>query len=599
MSAPPDYYSPPNAPRRPMPSLPLPPGAHEASFPGVTPPVPARIPPDFAEQRYSSYSRPTLSPTSSSQGPSEFGGGYAQSAGHSSTSGSASRRPLPTQPPSGLPSHPNLTSTSSGSIRRSLPTPPAMTSSQSTPLPPPRPSGRQLPTLPPVPPTRTPSGTYAYERTTSPPPAPPARPLPQTDTTVPAVPSVSRHTSQRLYDPRMYDSPMSLTDSPSSSTYFYSDGLSRNTSTYDSSTSSHAYAAYSTETGATSIPSRGSIYDAYISADKIDKIDEVEGTSTNLTLRPPSRQPARSPSPAGYDSNDGRRTPTAANWTVELEPPNLDHLAIGGRQRTTSTSTIGAVDANLPVTPRSAPRPTLQHQRSLMDVQSDLNFPVPQLSLPETSTSSSLVASQSGHSTPYGSEASSAPRGQATPMPFPEARERPSRTSSLHPSITSSERPLSSNLSPSWNDQANPPSSWVQTKLQIHRSQLEDQYLDDEGSGRQPSAYDEVDDYEEEEEEEGEVNEIRFFQPAFLSEAALQLRYRVERSRQMKAGIAWVGSFTGRDIVVSSCCAEISCSRSEHHPKLSARLHARFAIGSSSSARGRAVTASPAVVRRG
>jgi RHO1 GDP-GTP exchange protein 1/2 len=123
----------------------------------------------------------------------------------------------------------------------------------------------------------------------------------------------------------------------------------------------------------------------------------------------------------------------------------------------------------------------------------------------------------------------------------------------MHPSITSSDRPISSVLSPSWDNQPHPPSSWVQTKLQIHRSQLEDQYMDDDGSIRRPSAYEEdiLDDYEEEEEEEAEVNEIRFFQPAFLSEAALQLRYRVERSRQMKAGIAWVGSFTGRDIVVS------------------------------------------------
>jgi hypothetical protein len=65
--------------------------------------------------------------------------------------------------------------------------------------------------------------------------------------------------------------------------------------------------------------------------------------------------------------------------------------------------------------------------------------------------------------------------------------------------------------------------------------------------------------YEEEEEEEVEVNEIRFFQPAYLSEAALQLRDRVERSRQTKAGIAWVGAFTGRDIVVS---------REERHPSV-------------------------------
>jgi hypothetical protein len=38
---------------------------------------------------------------------------------------------------------------------------------------------------------------------------------------------------------------------------------------------------------------------------------------------------------------------------------------------------------------------------------------------------------------------------------------------------------------------------------------------------------------EEEDEDVEEVNEIRFFQPSFLSEAALQLRDRVQRSRQM------------------------------------------------------------------
>lgn len=368
------------------------------------------------------------------------------------------------------------------------------------------------------------------------------------------IPAVSRQASQRYNEQILSDSPAALSNTPSSSDYGHSNGPPRNTSTYDSSTSSHVQDAYSTETGATSVPSRESIYDAYIDP---DKLDEVEDTGTNITLRPPSRGPARSTSPAGQDWNDGRRTPTASNWTLELEPPNLAHLDIGVRQRTTSSSTIGAVDAGLPVTPTFAPQPTLQHQRSFVDGSSNASFAVPQLSLPGASTSSSLATSQSGRSTPYNGEAAPIVSTRGTPVPFPEARERAprrrnSRTSSMHPSITSSERPLSSVLSPSWNDQPNPPSSWVQTKLQIHRSQLEDQYFDDEGSVRRPSAYEEdiLDEYEDEDEEEAEVNEIKFFQPAFLSEGALQLRYRVERSRQMKAGIAWVGSFTGRDIVV-------------------------------------------------
>ncbi len=59
-------------------------------------------------------------------------------------------------------------------------------------------------------------------------------------------------------------------------------------------------------------------------------------------------------------------------------------------------------------------------------------------------------------------------------------------------------------------------------------------------------------DWGEEEEEVGEeeVDEKTFFQPAYLSETALRLRDEVGRGRHMKAGIAWVGSFTGRDLVV-------------------------------------------------
>jgi hypothetical protein len=111
-----------------------------------------------------------------------------------------------------------------------------------------------------------------------------------------------------------------------------------------------------------------------------------------------------------------------------------------------------------------------------------------------------------------------------------------------------------SRVAPSWNEQSQAPSSWVQQKLQIHHSHADEDYEEEDESYRRTSGYDEdlLDDYDDEDGEEGEeVNEIRFFQPSFLSEAALQLRDRVERRRQMKAGIAWVGSFTGRDILVS------------------------------------------------
>lgn len=87
-------------------------------------------------------------------------------------------------------------------------------------------------------------------------------------------------------------------------------------------------------------------------------------------------------------------------------------------------------------------------------------------------------------------------------------------------------------LSSSWQTQQHPPASWVQAKLQIHQGgEQEEEELEDEW-------------------DEQEVEEIHFFQPALLSEAAVQLRDRVERGRHLKGGIAWVGSFTGRDLVV-------------------------------------------------
>jgi hypothetical protein len=94
-----------------------------------------------------------------------------------------------------------------------------------------------------------------------------------------------------------------------------------------------------------------------------------------------------------------------------------------------------------------------------------------------------------------------------------------------------SDRRRSSELDPSWNSQAQPPAQWVERKLQIHQSH-DDESIEDEW-------------------EEQEVEEIHFFQPALLSEAAVQLRDRVERRRHLKGGIAWQGSFTGKDIVVS------------------------------------------------
>lgn len=167
------------------------------------------------------------------------------------------------------------------------------------------------------------------------------------------------------------------------------------------------------------------------------------------------------------------------------------------------------------------------------------------------------TSSASGHSINTHSDASS---GQRTPFPEPHPnvpRRHISNTSSLQPqSLSSFNSRVSNEVSPSWAEQSRPPAQWVERKLQIHdlhRSEVD-------GESRPPgdNEYEDEDgDWGEEEEEEPEVNEIRFFQPAFLSEAALQLKYRVQRRRQTKAGIAWVGAFTGRDIVVCSRQCEV------------------------------------------
>ncbi|KIR59038.1 hypothetical protein I314_05022 [Cryptococcus bacillisporus CA1873] len=127
-----------------------------------------------------------------------------------------------------------------------------------------------------------------------------------------------------------------------------------------------------------------------------------------------------------------------------------------------------------------------------------------------------------------------------------------SSTSSLNPrSITSHNTGRTSfDLSPSWAHQAQTPSPWVERKLQIHQSHRHHSLADSFEHEQGPSGWEE-EEWEEDEDEEIDVDEGQFFQPAFLSEMALQLRDKVERQRHIKAGIAWVGSFTGKDIVTT------------------------------------------------
>lgn len=92
---------------------------------------------------------------------------------------------------------------------------------------------------------------------------------------------------------------------------------------------------------------------------------------------------------------------------------------------------------------------------------------------------------------------------------------------------------------------------WVQTKLLLHQTQGSSNYdeYDPYGDGEYDDEYE--DSVRDEDEADEEVNEIRFFNPSFLSETAVQLRDRVERGHHVKGGITWVGTFTGRDLVVS------------------------------------------------
>jgi hypothetical protein len=63
---------------------------------------------------------------------------------------------------------------------------------------------------------------------------------------------------------------------------------------------------------------------------------------------------------------------------------------------------------------------------------------------------------------------------------------------------------------------------------------------------------------------------------------AVQVKDKVAKGRHTKAGIAWVGSFTGRDVIVSS--QTIHCPITEpldKHSRAPAIVYARQPSGSS------------------
>ena len=563
----------------------LPPGAMAANVPGVPPPVTQRMTLNAQADEAGQHAGAAESRAGGS-GMGEFTGGRSNHGSHSS-----STQPYPTNdhPSQGSTVPPSTYQTPAASAslggRRRLPTPPSRPGLASSsvqrpseaPLPPPRPSGRALPAIPPSVPTNT-HGSSDTPRTSpnTNDAIPAAEPSVDRQTPVPvppqraAVPPMNRTPSDRVEASRraqIYESPQSLIPYGSAPGYMdgrHDAGPSRSAHSHKISdtTSDHSYynqsstagrgtGACSTETGPTSMTSSSQDHGSWHPPG--DSLDEVEGTGTNITLRPPSRGQNKTPH---VDSLDGRRTPTTPR-----ETSSQGHLTLGQHRQTISSSTTGPIDADLPATPTFAPAPDLRQQRSFLKDSSKvagLVFPVPRLALPGSVSSAGTSRPNSTSGASFNSDVSG-PSPSHVRNTSSETRQGgphryPSQTSSIHPSLASSDQRRSTGLSPSWTQQTQAPSNWVERKLQIHQSHA-DEYYDDEDSIHQAGAYDgEVDDYgdyEEDEEEEAEVNEFRFFQPAYLSEAALQLRDRVVRRRQTKAGIAWTNSFTGRDIVVS------------------------------------------------
>lgn len=95
-----------------------------------------------------------------------------------------------------------------------------------------------------------------------------------------------------------------------------------------------------------------------------------------------------------------------------------------------------------------------------------------------------------------------------------------------------------------WAERSN--RGWVQTKLALHQqSNGGGAYYEDE------ELYDDYASSGEEDEDEEEMNEFRFFNPAYLSETAVQVRDRVIRGEHVKGGMTWPKTFTGKDLVTT------------------------------------------------
>lgn len=221
----------------------------------------------------------------------------------------------------------------------------------------------------------------------------------------------------------------------------------------------------------------------------------------------------------------GRDTPTQANWSTNEHTGPAYHY----REQSNHASALNTV-------------PSMRHAG------------------PSTGhdTTPTMSSTNGIHDPPRGTSTYNSQRQSFESVAFPEPhpRRQPSTRSSLQPSSSSVNRSLVE-LSPSWNDQSQPPSAWVERKLQIHQSHRADLY-DDESVFNPESQYEDEEEWDEE--EDVEVDESRFFNRALLSEMAVQVKDKVVMGRHTKAGIAWVGSFTGRDVVVSHCSIALELS---------------------------------------
>nr|XP_019049461.1 hypothetical protein I302_03250 [Kwoniella bestiolae CBS 10118]OCF28391.1 hypothetical protein I302_03250 [Kwoniella bestiolae CBS 10118] len=523
--------------------------------------------------------------------------------------------PVPSLPPNPYPTYrtpPSAsTSSSTGSLgRRALPTPPSQQGTTSSTLPPPRPGGaRALPTVPgsslssqrnrtvstpsfvatadapPPPPPPRPTQPYSSASYISSPPLPPP-PRQATQST----PPISRHPSGRV-DTTPEDRYKSSSTSGHSEQFTSSPGPSRSSSqSHSTAHSSSNYTSFasvsrnpSQSTQASSIDTRPtSTYshdDSWLPIlerfGDLSTVDEQSGSGRESIdgLAPPA---------VLVDGSSGRGTPTQDDWFSG--PPNLPFAEEGrsNRNRAASAATIGPGGEAFPTTPKGddkrfekhggilggpfqQDRPSSSRHGSTTDMQHSAvpadeegtwssNDTVPagihregsnrsgttdySITANDADVQSVSALGSTSNSNSSGNIAGNTPQRQS------------SVHSSLHPASTSSRNTRRSfELSPSWQEQTQQPANWVERKLQIHQSHRE-QFDED---GEPSDLYDDEDDegWDEEEEEEMDVNEIRFFQPAFISEMALQLRDKVERGRHIKAGIAWVGSFTGKDIVTT------------------------------------------------